>query len=151
MAKAGIGLQTFENFSPASCLQDVEPLPTILRDVSGSDTHTATRQKADKIVRNQNIHRQFPVDVKSPPSRGPTLGARFVLKDGQPWPHDCNSHAQKKVSQLKTLAPMALQYRQRYHKPRRRCLTIASLVSFQLVKHMENTRNTGSLEHAEDQ
>ena len=55
------------------------PLPTISRDVSGSERAIAIRQLPEHAARNQKIALHPSVAFRTAPKTGPRLGAVFVL------------------------------------------------------------------------
>ena len=69
---SGGGIQCFTGL--------VDPLPTILRDVSGNSSTMATRHDPETMHRNQNIQVQPANAVRLPPSTGPILGAVVTLR-----------------------------------------------------------------------
>src|ERR1700710_2505152 len=64
---------------PSCCGGRIDPLPTMLRDVSGRNSVIAVKHDPEAMHRNQNIQGQPAANVRPPPSMGPMLGAIVIL------------------------------------------------------------------------
>lgn len=57
----------------------IDPLPTMLRDVSGRNSIIIVKHDPEAMHKNQNIQGQPAANVRPPPRIGPMLGAIVIL------------------------------------------------------------------------
>ncbi len=61
------------------CDGRIDPLPTMLRDVSGRNSIIVVKHDPEAMHKNQNIQGQPAANARLPPSIGPMLGAIVIL------------------------------------------------------------------------